>query len=66
MDIKKKIEELKADREKQLAIEKEAHKAAIEINRKIGKLETVLRDAGEILFEDGEKKEENIPAHSEA
>lgn len=65
MDIKKKIEELKAEREKLIATEKQAHKDAIEINRKIGKLETVLRDAGEILFED-EKKEEDVPAHSEA
>lgn len=66
MDIKKKIEELKAERERQLAIEEKAHKEAIAINVKIRKLETVLRDAGEILFEDiKETTEANNTAHSE-
>jgi hypothetical protein len=66
MDIKKKIEELKAEREKQLAIEEKAHKEAIAINVKIRKLETVLRDAGEILFEDvKETSEANNTTHSE-
>lgn len=65
MDIKKKIEELKAERENQLAIEEKAHKEAIAINVKIRKLETVLRDAGEILFEDA-KEESNHSPHVEA
>lgn len=65
MDIKKKIEELRTEREKQLAIEEKAHKEAIAIGVKIRKLETVLRDAGEILFEEI-KDESNHAPHIEA
>lgn len=52
MDINKKIEDLKAERNEQLAIEEKAHTRAIEINRQIGKLETTLKRVGEILFEE--------------
>lgn len=60
MDIKKKIEDLKAERNEQLAIEEKAHNRAIEINRQIGKLETALKRVGEILFENGQEEKEAV------
>lgn len=60
MDINKKIEDLKAERNEQLAIEEKAHNRAIEINRQIGKLETALKRVGEILFEDAKEEKETV------
>lgn len=61
MDINKKIEDLKAERNEQLAIEEKAHVRAIEINRQIGKLETALKKVGSILFEDnGQEEKESV------
>lgn len=41
-ELKNMIDKLKADREEQLKIEKEAHKKAVQLNTQIGKLETQL------------------------
>lgn len=59
MDIKKEIERLRTEKVKQESIKLSAHDEIKKINSKIGKLETVLKNAGEILFEDGEEKEES-------
>ena len=57
MDIKAKIDELTEQRKKLLEVKESAHKEAIAINVKIRKLEIVLRDAGEILFEEKQETE---------
>lgn len=58
MDIKAKIEDLKVEREKQKDIKERAHQTVIDINIKIRKLETVLKNAGEILFENATEETE--------
>jgi len=49
MDITKKIEELNAEKAERQAQKDAAHARITEINRQIGKLETMLKHAGEIL-----------------
>lgn len=50
MDITKKIEELQAEKAEKQAAKDAAHARITEINRQIGKLETVLKHASEILL----------------
>lgn len=64
MDIKKEIERLKTEKVKQESIKLSAHDEIKRINSKIGKLETVLKNAGEILFEDGTKENETADAEA--
>lgn len=49
MDITAKIKQLEAERVDQTAIKSKAHARIIEINRQIGKLETILKNAEEVL-----------------
>ena len=58
MDIKKEIERLKGEKTKQEGIKAAAHEEVKRINSKIGKLETVLKNAGEILFENATEETE--------
>lgn len=49
MDITKKIDDLRKEKEEQQAAKDKAHARITEINRQIGKLETIIKHASEIL-----------------
>ena len=49
MDITKKIDDLRKEKEEQQTAKDKAHARITEINRQIGKLETVMKHASEIL-----------------
>lgn len=49
MDITKKIDDLRKEKEEQQAAKDKAHARIMEINRQIGKLETIIKHAAEVL-----------------
>lgn len=54
MNLTDKIKELQIEHDKQIAIEDEAHNKAVEIKRKIGRLQTAIKHAEAIINETGE------------